>query len=81
VAGDWSEDLPTALDGDAVLVVTATQPGAYFTFQVTDVSDNPSCAPTPPPASSEICPVCGFSDFFRFADAVSEEVQNLIGGR
>ncbi|MCH8814690.1 MAG: hypothetical protein IH957_06255 [Chloroflexi bacterium] len=42
--GSWSNDLPDPLQGEAVFVVTATEDGATFTIEVTDVDDDdPEC--------------------------------------
>jgi hypothetical protein len=77
VTGGWSDELPEYLSDDAVMVITTTEPGASFDLRVTDLS--PSCNPTPRPSTS-ICSFCGFSNFFQFADAVSDYVQRVVNG-
>lgn len=41
--GEWQPALPDVLEGESVLLLTAVQPGANFTLDVSDVADNPDC--------------------------------------
>ncbi len=63
------------------MVVTTVKSGAQFTLRVTGVGDDPDCTDrTPAPtASASTCTFCGFSDFLRLAEGVSEEVRRLVG--
>ncbi len=80
----WSSDLPELLHDDAVLVVATAgsdrQTKPHFSLNVSEVRDDSNCGSTPAPASNDNCEICGFSNFFRFADAVAEEVRQFLDG-
>jgi hypothetical protein len=80
----WSSDLPELLHDDAVLVVATAgsdrQTKPHFSLNVSEVRDDSNCGSTPTPASNDNCEICGFSNFFRFADAVAEEVRQFLDG-
>jgi hypothetical protein len=72
VAGGWFgfADGPDVFSGEAVVVITATESGSEFSFNVTDVVDDPEdCQEERSPASADPCLIelCGPSDFYRLS--------------
>ena len=51
-SGEWQPALPDVLEGESVLLLTAVQPGANFTLDVSDVADNPDCEEDDPEGGS-----------------------------
>ncbi|MET1002407.1 MAG: hypothetical protein ABWZ15_11400, partial [Acidimicrobiia bacterium] len=63
--GSWSDDLPSRLEDEAVVAVTATQNGATFTMNVTDVSDDPDCEEDEDPGIRNPCRIeCESSRYY-----------------
>lgn len=68
-AGSWSDELPFSFEGEALIVLTSVQPGAKYTLDVTDLSDDPECDPDKEggpaaPANCSLGGLCGPSDFY-----------------
>jgi hypothetical protein len=66
-AGSWSDELPVSLEGDVVMVLTSVEPGAHYTLDVTDVTDNPDCtddSEPPPDPNPDECDLCGPSEYY-----------------
>lgn len=68
-AGSWSDELPFSFEGETVMVLTSVEPGAKYTLDVTDLSDDPNCDPENGggPAAPVDCllgDLCGPSDYY-----------------
>lgn len=82
-SGDWSDELPDVLHGDAVIIATTTTNGAELTIHVTDVVDDPNdCEERDdgaPDANGDcLIDVCGPSGYYRFRDQLPEWLQEVL---
>ena len=63
--GNWSDDLPSALEGESVMLITSIDDGARFEMNVTDVDDDPECRDDEEAADEcELEIVCRSSRYF-----------------
>jgi hypothetical protein len=66
--GTWEQGIPGDLEGESMLVITSTRPGALIGIEVTDVSDNPDCEesqdPNATPTTLGECDLCGPSRYY-----------------
>jgi len=65
--GSWSDELPTSFEGEAVMVVSSVEPGAHYTLDIIDLSDDPDCQEDDQSDGGELtdlCDLCGPSTYY-----------------
>ncbi|MGC2241146.1 MAG: hypothetical protein WA726_09930, partial [Acidimicrobiia bacterium] len=73
--GSWSRDMPEVLTGEAVVVTTATGPGAEMSIYVEKVSEEPDCEAT----TTTVCPFClSTSNYFKVIEQLSNALRDAL---
>ncbi|MDX1469322.1 MAG: hypothetical protein R3258_08265 [Acidimicrobiia bacterium] len=71
-SGTWTNEPPSAISGESIVVVTSTSGSGFASFEVKDVGDNDECKKDPEEPEPEdynppprACGFCPFSKFFK----------------